>query len=47
MRSVLSSAHLSPLVDDADLDGKLLISNDPCSGVVVEKARCSCPTGPA
>jgi len=34
-----AAAHLTPLVDYADLDGNLLISNDPFSGVAVEHGR--------
>jgi len=30
---ITAAAHLSPLVDYADLDGNLLITNDPASGV--------------
>ena len=30
--SVTAAAHLSPLVDYADLDGNLLIANDPFRG---------------
>ena len=31
--TVTAAAHLSPLVDYADLDGNLLIANDPYGGV--------------
>jgi len=34
--TVTAAAHLSPLVDYADLDGNLLISNDPWRGVTVD-----------
>jgi L-alanine-DL-glutamate epimerase-like enolase superfamily enzyme len=44
--SVTAAAHLSPLVDYADLDGNLLISNDPFHGVRVEKGRLILPTKP-
>jgi L-Ala-D/L-Glu epimerase len=44
--SCTAAAHLSPLVDYADLDGFLLISNDPFSGVSVEKGKLILPTGP-
>lgn len=44
--TVTAAAHLSPLVDYADLDGNLLISNDPFHGVRVEKGRLILPTGP-
>jgi L-Ala-D/L-Glu epimerase len=44
--SCTAAAHLSPLVDYADLDGFLLISNDPFSGVTVEKGKLILPSGP-
>jgi L-alanine-DL-glutamate epimerase-like enolase superfamily enzyme len=44
--SVTAAAHLSPLVDFADLDGNLLIANDPYAGVRVEKGKLVLPTGP-
>jgi L-alanine-DL-glutamate epimerase-like enolase superfamily enzyme len=44
--SVTAAAHLSPLVDYADLDGNLLIANDPFFGVRVEKGKLILPTGP-
>ena len=44
--SVTAAAHLSPLVDYADLDGNLLISNDPFRGVRVEKGKLILPKGP-
>jgi L-Ala-D/L-Glu epimerase len=44
--SCTAAAHLSPMVDYADLDGFLLISNDPFSGVRVEKGRLILPGGP-
>ena len=34
--AVSAAAQLSPAVDFADLDGNLLISNDPFEGVLVE-----------
>ena len=43
--TVTAAAHLSPLVDYADLDGNLLISNDPFHGVRVEKGKLVLPTG--
>ncbi len=43
---VTAAAHLSPLVDYADLDGNLLISNDPYSGVKVEKGKLILPNRP-
>lgn len=44
--SVTAAAHLSPLVDYADLDGNLLVANDPWSGVKVEKGQIILPKGP-
>jgi len=44
--SVTAAAHLSPLVDYADLDGNLLIANDPFSGVRVENGKLVLPPGP-
>jgi L-alanine-DL-glutamate epimerase-like enolase superfamily enzyme len=44
--SVTAAAHLSPLVDYADLDGNLLIANDPFRGVTVEKGKLILPRGP-
>ena len=44
--SCTAAAHLSPLVDYADLDGFLLISNDPFAGVTVEKGKIILPSGP-
>jgi L-alanine-DL-glutamate epimerase-like enolase superfamily enzyme len=41
--TVTAAAHLSPLVDYADLDGNLLIANDPFSGVLVEKGKLILP----
>ena len=42
--TVTAAAHLSPLVDFADLDGNLLISNDPFRGVRVEKGKLILPS---
>src|ERR1035441_4685597 len=44
--TVTAAAHLSPLVDFCDLDGNLLISNDPFHGVRVEKGKLILPKGP-
>ncbi len=44
--SVTAAAHLSPLVDYADLDGNLLISNDPYIGVTVQDGRLVLPNRP-
>jgi L-alanine-DL-glutamate epimerase-like enolase superfamily enzyme len=43
---ITAAAHLAPLVDWADLDGTLLISNDPFAGVQVENGRLILPEGP-
>ena len=44
--SVTAAAHLAPLVDYADLDGNLLIANDPYRGVLVEKGKLILPDRP-
>jgi L-Ala-D/L-Glu epimerase len=44
--SVTAAAHLSPLVDYADLDGNLLIANDPFTGVQVRQGKLILPDGP-
>ncbi len=41
--TVTAAAQLSPLVDYADLDGNLLIANDPFTGVRVEKGKLILP----
>ena len=41
--SITAAAHLSPLVDFADLDGHLLISDDPFEGVRVEQGKLVLP----
>jgi L-Ala-D/L-Glu epimerase len=43
---VTAAAHLSPLVDYADLDGNLLIGNDPYRGVQVENGKLILPDRP-
>ena len=44
---ITAAAHLAPLVDYADLDGNLLISDDPFTGVRIDKnARLLLPDGP-
>ena len=42
---ITAAAHLSPLVDYADLDGNLLINNDPYQGVGVEGGKLILPEG--
>ena len=44
--AITAAAHLSPLADYADLDGHLLIANDPYEGVRVEKGRLILPRRP-
>jgi len=44
--AVTAAAHLSPLVDYADLDGNLLIANDPYAGVKVAGGKLVLPEGP-
>ena len=44
--AITAAAHLTPLVDYADLDGNLLIDNDPYQGVRVEKGKLVLPDGP-
>jgi L-Ala-D/L-Glu epimerase len=43
---VTAAAHLAPLCDYADLDGPLLIKNDPYSGIKYDGAKFSLPEGP-
>ncbi len=44
--SITAAAHLSPLIDYADLDGNLLIADDPFLGVTVDRGRLVLPAGP-
>ena len=44
--TITAAAHLSPLVDYADLDGNLLIANDPFTGVKVRNGKLVLPPGP-
>jgi L-alanine-DL-glutamate epimerase-like enolase superfamily enzyme len=41
--AITAAAHLTPLVDYADLDGNLLIENDPYVGVRVEHGKLILP----
>ncbi len=43
---ITAAAHLTPLVDYADLDGHLLIANDPYSGVRLEAGKLILPKRP-
>jgi len=44
--AISAAAHLSPFVDWADLDGNLLINNDPYSGVGVKDGQFQFPDRP-
>lgn len=44
--AITAAAHLSPLVDYADLDGNLLIANDPWLGVAVRDGKLILPNRP-
>lgn len=44
--AITAAAHLSPLVDYADLDGHLLISDDPYEGVKVDQGKLVLPKRP-
>ena len=43
---ITAAAHLTPLVDYADLDGNLLIANDAYIGVTVDRGKLVLPSGP-
>ena len=43
---VTAAAHLAPLCDHADLDGPLLIKNDPYRGLAYDGAKMSLPAEP-
>lgn len=44
--AITAAAHIAPLVDFADLDGNLLITNDPFVGAGVKSGRLVLPSGP-
>ena len=44
--AITAAAHLTPLVDYADLDGNLLIDNDPYNGVKVVNGKLVLPDAP-
>lgn len=44
--AITAAAHLTPLVDYADLDGHLLVADDPYTGVRVEQGKLILPDGP-
>jgi L-alanine-DL-glutamate epimerase-like enolase superfamily enzyme len=43
---ITAAAHLAPLVDWADLDGNLTVTNDPFVGVEIEGGKLILPAGP-
>ena len=43
---ITAAAHLTPLVDYADLDGNLLIVNDPYTGVILDEGKLILPNRP-
>ena len=43
---ITAAAHLTPLVDYADLDGNLLVVNDPYTGVILDKGKLILPEHP-
>ena len=43
---ITAAAHLTPLVDYADLDGNLLITNDPYTGVTLDNGKLILPKHP-
>lgn len=44
--SITAAVHLSPLVDYLDLDGNILIAEDPCEGVHAYKGKITLPEIP-
>jgi L-alanine-DL-glutamate epimerase-like enolase superfamily enzyme len=44
--AIAAAAHISPLVDYADLDGNLLISNDPFKAATVARGKMTLPDKP-
>jgi L-alanine-DL-glutamate epimerase-like enolase superfamily enzyme len=44
--AITAAAQITPLVDAADLDGNLLIRDDPYEGVKVENGKLVLPGGP-
>lgn len=43
---ITAAAHISPLVDYADLDGAVLIADDPFEGMIFERGRMILPESP-
>jgi L-alanine-DL-glutamate epimerase-like enolase superfamily enzyme len=44
--AITAAAQIAPLVDEADLDGALLVSNDPYLGATFRGGRITLPDGP-
>ncbi|HYW69064.1 MAG TPA: dipeptide epimerase [bacterium] len=44
--AITAAAHISPLMDYADLDSGLLMANDPFRGVIIERGRMILPDEP-
>lgn len=44
--AITAAAHISPLVDHADLDSGLLLMHDPFVGVAIDRGRMTLPDGP-
>ena len=44
--AITAAAHLSPLADYADLDGALLVRDDPFAGVAIQRGKLLLPEGP-
>ncbi len=44
--AITAAAHISPLVDYADLDGALLVTNDPYRGASMPGGQIRLPAGP-
>jgi len=43
--AITAAAHISPLMDYADLDSGLLMTNDPFTGVKIDRGRMTLPEG--
>jgi L-alanine-DL-glutamate epimerase-like enolase superfamily enzyme len=43
---ISAAAHISPLLDYADLDGSALLADDPYRGANIDNGKITIPTGP-
>jgi len=43
---ITAIAHIAPLLDFVDMDGAMLLSQDPARGVVITPAEVTFPAGP-